>query len=130
MPANNPQQPEKLGEKTLSMRTIVQELGLTLLTQPVDFDNIFPSAGYTSDLLSCVMASAAKQGIWVTLQAHTNIVAVAALLDLSAVIITEDAMPEPPTIQKANQEGVVLFATPRSSFAIAGKLWEMGLRAE
>jgi hypothetical protein len=130
MTADNALQPEKVDEKSLSLRTIIQELGLTLLTQPVDFDNIFPSAGYTSDLLSCVMANAAKQGIWVTLQAHTNIVAVAALLDLSAVIITEDAMPEPTTILKANQEGVVLLATQKPSFLIAGKLWEMGLRAE
>jgi hypothetical protein len=76
------------------------------------------------------MANAAKQGLWVTLQAHGNIVAVAALLDLCAVIITEDAQPDPATLAKANQEGVVLLATPKPSFHIVGKLWEMGLRAE
>jgi hypothetical protein len=117
-------------ENAISLKRIAQELGLTLLTKADDFDSIFPTAGYTSDLLSCVMASAPKQGIWVTLQAHTNIVAVAALLDLAAVIITEDAMPEPSTVQKANEEGVVLFATPKPSFYVVGKLWEMGLRAE
>ena len=130
MTADNTLKPEKLGEKNISLKRIAQELGLTLLTQPGDFDNLLPSAGYTSDLLSCVMANAAHQGVWITLQAHTNIVAVAALLDLSAVIITEDAMPEPATIHKANEEGVVLFSTARPSFYIAGKLWEMGLRAE
>lgn len=117
-------------ENTINMKRIAQELGLTLLTKADDFESIFPTAGYTSDLLSCVMASAPKQGLWVTLQAHTNIVAVAALLDLAAVIITEDAMPEPSTVQKANEEGVVLFATPKPSFYVVGKLWEMGLRVE
>jgi hypothetical protein len=117
-------------DKTLSLDQIAQELELALLTQPGDFSSVFPSAGYTSDLLSCVMAGASKQGIWVTLQAHVNIVAVAALLDISAVIITENAMPDPATIQKANQEGITLFSSAKPSFFIVGKLWEMGLRAE
>ena len=113
----------------LSLSEIAIALDLTLLTQPGSFSDIRPSAGYTSDLLSCVMAAATRQSIWVTLQSHTNIVAVAALLEVSAVIITEAAMPEPSTILKANQEGVVLFSAAQSSFAVCGKLWEMGLRA-
>ena len=109
---------------------IIKTLNLTLLTKPGDFSGIVPTSGYTSDLLSCVMASAAHQGIWITLQAHTNIVAVAALLDLSAVIITEGAMPDPATIAKANEEGIVLLSTEKPSFHIVGKLWELGVRAE
>jgi hypothetical protein len=112
----------------LTLTKIVQELDLVVLTESQDFEGQVPSGGYTSDLLSCVMASAAHKGIWITLQAHTNIVAVAALLDLAAVIITEGAMPDPATVQKANQEGVVLLSTPRQSFYVTGKLWEMGLR--
>ena len=76
------------------------------------------------------MAGAPRQGVWVTLQAHTNIVAVAALLDLAAIIITENAQPEPNTVQKANDEGVVLLSTPRQSFDVVGRLWEMGIRGE
>ena len=114
----------------MNIDQIIQALELTLLTEPKDFTQIVPSAGYCSDLLSCVMAGAAHQSIWVTLQAHGNIVAVAALLELTAVIITEDAMPDPATITKANQEGVTLLATPRPTFEVIGKLWDLGLRAE
>ncbi len=114
--------------ETLTLDKIRQELQLTLLTDSTGFSGIVPTAGYTSDLLSCVMASAPHQGVWVTLQAHTNIVAVAALLDLAAVIITEGATPEPATIQKANEEGITLFSTQKASYYVAGKLWEMGLR--
>lgn len=114
----------------LSLAEIVRALNLTQLTQPGNLSDIIPTAGYTSDLLSCVMANAAHRGIWITLQAHTNIVAVAALLDLCAVIITEGAMPDPATILKANQEGIMLFSTEKQSYYIAGKLWEMGLRSE
>ena len=35
------------------------------------------------------MTGAAAEGIWITLMAHGNIVAVAALLDLSAILITD-----------------------------------------
>jgi predicted transcriptional regulator len=116
--------------ETPTIETIIQELELTVLTNAKDFSGIVASAGYTSDLLSCVMANATHQGIWITLQAHNNIVAVAALLELSAVIITEGAMPDTPTIEKANQEAVTLLSTAKSSFFVTGKLWEMGLRAE
>lgn len=115
--------------ETPTLETIINELELTVLTRPGDFAHVVPSAGYTADLLSCVMANAAHQGIWITLQAHNNIVAVAALLELSAVIITEGAMPDIATIEKANEEGVTLLSTAKSSFYISGKLWEMGLRA-
>lgn len=115
--------------ETLTLASIIQALDLTLLTQPRDFSGSTVAGGYTSDLLSCVMAGAMHQGVWVTLQAHANIVAVAALLDLAAIIITEGAMPDPDTVAKANEEGVVLLATPKPSFHIVGKLWEMGLRA-
>jgi hypothetical protein len=53
---------------------------------------------------------------------------VAALLELSAVIITEGAMPDPGTIAKANEQDVTLLSTPQPSYEVAGKLWEMGIR--
>ena len=43
-----------------------------------------------------------------------NIIAVAALLEMSAIIITEDAQPEPATIAKADQQSILLLSTPRS----------------
>ncbi len=70
-----------------------------------------PAGGYASDLLSCVMAGARKNAIWVTLQSHVNIVAVAALLELAAVIITEGVAPDADTLAKAQEEGVVLLGT-------------------
>jgi hypothetical protein len=115
--------------ETLTLDKIIKELDLLPLTREVNFSEITPSAGYTSDLLSCVMASAAHEAVWVTLQAHANIVAVAALLDLSAVIITEGAIPDPATVLKANMENIVLLSTQKPSFEVIGKLWEMGLRA-
>jgi imidazolonepropionase-like amidohydrolase len=114
----------------MTLQEIINQLNLMLLTDTKNFKDIQPSSGYTSDLLSCVMAGAQHAGIWVTLQAHINIVAVAALLELSAVIITENAQPDSATIAKANQEGVILLSSNKTSFLITGKLWEMGLRVD
>jgi hypothetical protein len=114
----------------VNLQEIIEKLHLKVLTDPIDFSQVEPTSGYTSDLLSCVMAGAKKQGIWVTLMAHGNIVAVAALLEISAVIITEDAVPEPATIARANSEGITLLSSPHPSFEICGQLWDLGLRSE
>lgn len=112
----------------MTLQEIIQKLNLTILTTPKDFAAIQPGGGYTSDLLSCVMAGAKSGYIWITLQAHINIVAVAALTDTCAVIITEGASPEPDVVEKANSQGVTLLSTPESSYQVVGKLWEMGIR--
>ncbi|MCC7359528.1 MAG: hypothetical protein IT317_08635 [Anaerolineales bacterium] len=112
----------------MDLQTIVDDLHLTVLTAPGSLTGVTPSGGYASDLLSCVMAQAAHHSLWVTLQAHGNVVAVAALLDLSAVILAEGAQPEPGLIEKARVEGVTLLATPRPTFEVVGRLWALGLR--
>jgi hypothetical protein len=112
----------------MTLQEVIEKLNLKLLTEGKEFGTIIPTSGYASDLLSCVMAGAKSKGLWITLQAHVNIVAVAALLDLSAVIITEGAQPDAPTIAKANDQGVTLLSSTEPTYVIAGKLWEMGLR--
>jgi hypothetical protein len=86
------------------------------------------TGGYTSDLLSCAMAGAAKGNVWVTLQGHLNVVAVASLNELAAVIVTEGKPVSADTAAKAEEEGVVLLQTPLSSYQIVGRLWDLGVR--
>jgi hypothetical protein len=75
----------------MTLHEIIERLNLVPLTEEKNYKEIIPTMGYASDMLSCVMVGALNKGLWITLQAHVNIVAVAALLDLSAVIITEGA---------------------------------------
>jgi len=112
----------------MTLDKIIEQLGLKILTEEKDFSTINPSHGYVSDMLSCVMTGAGQHSLWVTLQAHSNIVAVARLLDLAAIIITEGAEPDPKTIAKANEEEITLLASTESSFNIVGKLWELGIK--
>jgi len=113
----------------MQLSEIIQQLDLKVLTEPQDFSEISVNSGYCSDLLSCVMTGAEPNGVWITLMAHGNIVAVAALLDLAAIIITEDAQPDPDTIEKANEKGINLLSTSVPNFTVVGQLWELGLRA-
>ena len=111
----------------MNLQQIIDQLNLTVLTEPRDFTSLTPAGGYSSDLLSCVMAGAKKGFVWTTLQAHLNIVAVAALTEVAAVIITENAQPDAASIDKANEQGVVLLSTSQRTYEINGKLWELGI---
>ena len=45
--------------------------------------------GYTSDLLSDVMGHASAGNVWITLQTHKNVLAIASLKELAAVVIVK-----------------------------------------
>ena len=85
------------------------------------------TGGYASDLLSCVMAKAQQGNVWVTLQSHLNIVAVAALLQLAGIIVTEGRVPDAATLAKAGEEGVPILTTPKTTFAIVAQLARAGI---
>ncbi|MEW6179529.1 MAG: DRTGG domain-containing protein [Chloroflexota bacterium] len=112
----------------MNLEQIIHSLNLKVLTTPKPFHEIHPTTGYAADLLSCVMTGASRGGLWVTLQSHTNIVAVAALLELCAVIITEGAQPDEMTIRKADEEGIALLSSQEDTYRVVGRLWELGIR--
>ncbi len=112
----------------MTLTELIDALGLEVLTDARDFRGASIRVGYASDLLSRVLAEAPHHGVWVTLQAHANVVAVAAVLELAAVIISSGSRPDPDTIAKANEEGIPLLATEASTFSVVGKLWELGVR--
>jgi serine kinase of HPr protein (carbohydrate metabolism regulator) len=88
------------------------------------------TGGYSADLLSCVMARAKMGNVWVTLQAHPNVLAVAVLLELAAVIISEGA-PIPDELKvKADAEGIALLATPHTTFWVVSELAKLGVPAQ
>lgn len=81
--------------------------------------------GYVCDLLSDVMGHLEEGMIWVTLQTHPNVVAVATLKDASAVLIVNGAVPDEETLQKAREEGAVLLGTQLSAFEACGKIYRL-----
>lgn len=83
---------------------------------------------YCSDLLSDVMANAQEGDVWVTLQRHVNIVAVAHLKGLAGVVLVNGRLPEDDCARRAEEEGIPIVSTPWPAFEVAGMLYEAGLR--
>lgn len=80
------------------------------------------TGGYTSDLLSDVMAHAPAGAVLITLQAHLNTVAVAALTDLGAIVICH-ARPIPEDmIAAAHREKILLLRTAENQFETSVRL--------
>jgi len=111
----------------MKLKEIVAAAGLTVRAAPQGL-GAEVTGGYASDLLSCVMAKAQEGNLWVTLQAHPNIVAVASLHDLAGIVITEGQEPNPQTVEKANEHGVCIMTTEHATFTIVAKLAELGVR--
>jgi predicted transcriptional regulator len=88
------------------------------------------SGGFASDLLSNVMGQAHAGNVWVTMQGHQNIVAVASLTGLSAIIIAGGVEPDKDAIRKAVTEGIVILTTTLSAFEVIGRLYQLGIRGE
>jgi hypothetical protein len=88
------------------------------------------SGGYASDLLSDVMANSRKGDIWITLQVHPNIVAVAKLKEIVGIIMINGRKPEKETVNKAQAEGLPIMTTDMPAFEIIGKLYNMGIRGK
>lgn len=86
------------------------------------------SGGYASDLLSNVMGQAKAGHVWITMQGHKNIVAVASLAGLAAIVIAGGVKPDADTAQKADAEGIPLLLCELPVFEIAGMLYSLGIK--
>ena len=79
---------------------------------------------YIGDLLSLVMSKAEEDQIWVTIQGNVNIAAVAALADLSCVLVAEGRPIDPETKQKATEQGITILGSSASAYEVACLLHE------
>ena len=85
------------------------------------------SGGYASDLLSDAMGNSREGDVWVTLQKHVNIVAVAQLNELAAIVLVNGRIPEPETIERAEEKGVPIISTPLQAFEAIGILYNLNI---
>jgi hypothetical protein len=80
---------------------------------------------YSSDLLSDVMGKAKVGDVWITMQTHRNIIAVASLKELAAILVVNGGRPEPETLASATSEGIILLGTHERSFTTCGRLYKL-----
>jgi hypothetical protein len=104
----------------------VIKLGGTLVTANAAAEREI-QGGYASDLLSDVMGNSREGDIWVTLQKHVNIVAVAQLHGLAAIVLVNGRKPEPDTLARAEEMGIPIISTPMQAFDAVGILYSLGI---
>jgi hypothetical protein len=85
------------------------------------------TGGYASDLLSDVIANSKPGNIWITLQIHVNIVAVASLKELAGIVIVSDRTPQEDTLEKAESEGIPVMVSRLPAFELVGRLYGLGV---
>ena len=106
----------------MKVSDIVHELNLKVLSGEKGLDREV-SGGYVSDLLSDVMGNAKEGQVWITLQVHQNVMAIASLKELAAVILVKGLQPNESTVSHSNEEQIPLLSTTESTFDISGKLY-------
>ena len=83
--------------------------------------------GFVGDLLSVVMGKAKEGNVWVTIQSHVNIVAVAVLTGAACIIVSEGFEVESEAINKANEENIPILSSKKSSYELVSELVKLGI---
>ena len=83
--------------------------------------------GCVCDLLSWVMARGEAGMAWITVQTHLNVVAVACLNDFACVIVPENIDVPQTTLDKAKEEGVLIYSSPKTAYALCCDLCRLGI---
>jgi hypothetical protein len=102
----------------------ISDLGRTLGYEPVqpEYQDREVEDGYTSDLLSDVMANAASDSVLITIQAHKNTVAVASLVGISAIVVCNSRPIPDDMTEAAKQEGVAVYRTAENQFTASARV--------
>jgi predicted transcriptional regulator len=103
---------------------LAEQLGLSVFTPTIGMENEI-TGGYISDLLSDVMGNASEGNVWITLQNHLNVVAIASLKDLACVVLVKGIEPSDDVVKKAISENVAILGSNENTFELAGKIFKM-----
>ncbi len=110
----------------MKLKDIVQSLDLKVITGQEGLE-CEVNCGYASDLMSDVIAHAEKGDLWITLQVHVNIIAVAVMKELSGIILINGRNPEQETLTRARDENIPLLGSDLPAFELIGRLYRLGI---
>lgn len=108
----------------MKVKDLVEKLNLKVLAGANGLDREIDGC-YISDLLSDVMGNAQEGNIWITLQTHKNVMAVASLKEIACIILVKNLTANEDTINQSNEEGLPLLQTSLTTYEIAGKVYNL-----
>lgn len=106
----------------MDIKILIEKLSLKVYSKG---KKDFFSSGFTCDLLSVVLANSPKDSIWITVQRHINIIAVATLREITGIIVSQGFEPTQDVIDKANEEGIYLLGSNLDSFTLSGEIYKL-----
>ena len=109
---------------TMKVKELVEKLNLKVLSGENGLDREIDGC-YISDLLSDVMGNAMEGNIWITLQTHKNVMAVASLKELACIILVKNLVPNDETIEQSNDEDLPILQTNLPTYEIAGLVYNL-----
>ena len=107
---------------------LIGEMGLLVMNISIVEDDIEINNGYATDLLSQVMSKVEEGSIWLTTQSHGNIIGVASMTGIRAIVVCEGHDVPEDVIAAADREGIVVLKSGEGMFTLAGKLYSQGVR--
>ena len=107
----------------MTVRTLVENMNLTVFCGENNLDNEI-HGGYVSDLLSDVMGFAQEGNVWVTLQTHKNVIAIASLKELACVVLVKGNKPDDDMLEQAKEEEIPVLGTTEQTFEVAGQIYK------
>lgn len=110
----------------MDVKELVEKLNLEVKCSPDSLDREVHS-GYASDLLSDVLANSNEGDVWITLQIHPNVVAIASMKGLSGIILVNGREPEEETVKKAENENIPIMVSSLPAFELIGRLYTLGI---
>ena len=105
----------------MKISALSSTLGYTTVQQ--EYQDRDLQDGYTSDLLSDVMANAAEGSVLITIQAHKNAVAVSSMAGIAAIVICNSRPIPDDMIEAAGSERIALFVTEKNQFTVSAEVY-------
>lgn len=79
---------------------------------------------YAGDLLSWVMGHASEGECLITIMSNVNVLAVASLLDMSCVILSENVEPDEEFLALAKEKSINVLKSDKSTYGVCTVLYE------
>ena len=108
----------------MRVKELVEKLNLQVLSGAQGLDRDIDGC-YVSDLLSDVMGNAEMGNVWVTLQTHKNVMAIASLKELACVVLVKGQTASEDTLEQSNEEGIPFLSTTMQTYETVGKIYQL-----
>jgi len=88
------------------------------------------SRGFSSDMMSNVIAKGGEGDLWITFQTHMNVIAIAQLKKMAGIILIQDRKLIPKALEKAESIGLPVLESPLGAFELGGRLYNLGIHGD